>query len=494
MKRLSLLPLLISLLLGACAPAAPTATVTPTAAPTATSTPTATVTPTPSPTPIPTLPPAQISGLEGVPDPRAANPELFDLTKPDAPIPQFVNAMKMGGINLIAVEVLARLHPQLETPEGLPPFITYRTSDGVALMMTVQNPQTKEWEWKVAIPGGYWHAQGKVIGLYMNNEEFGSQRNRDLVRSNFSNGVLSTSEQVRPNASPYRPPSNANRLANDAQVNQMGLFFHYVAEPGKFPADINISNIDFWIDYRLEGVIQVIKDHKTKGQPTYVSFNEAWEGNVWNQESNPLRNKYGNKWVEEYTFQLLSKFINAGLVPNKDFVIVFNDANLYNRPNKQNLVFKTLSEARFNAFNRLTSDPNVMQKLQEMGINKPEDINILLGVETHTKLGQNVDDGNFVPEPTDGEIINLSNKFGSSGGILMTEVNPYGTVKQKQDFLKRLSALLQTNPNLKGILLWNMFHDSDDGKPNLIFGLEVLNLFNEDGTPTSLYYSLLYSK
>ena len=40
-----------------------------------------------------------------MPDPRATNPELFDLRNPDAPIPQFVNAMKMAGIEITAEQV-----------------------------------------------------------------------------------------------------------------------------------------------------------------------------------------------------------------------------------------------------------------------------------------------------------------------------------------------------------------------------------------------------
>ena len=48
-----------------------------------------------------------------VPDPRVTNPELFDLTNPEAPIPQFANAMKMVGINL--------------TPEQVAQEISYQT-------------------------------------------------------------------------------------------------------------------------------------------------------------------------------------------------------------------------------------------------------------------------------------------------------------------------------------------------------------------------------
>jgi hypothetical protein len=112
MKRTLIVFLLVNLMLSACAPVSaptptpapsatplPTATATPTPTPTPTSTPTAT--PTATPTPIPTI---QVGSLS-VPDPRFTNPELFDLRNPNAPIPQFVNAMKMAGIEITAEQV-----------------------------------------------------------------------------------------------------------------------------------------------------------------------------------------------------------------------------------------------------------------------------------------------------------------------------------------------------------------------------------------------------
>jgi hypothetical protein len=106
MKRTLIVFLLVNLILSACAPVsaptpipAPSTTPLPTATATPTSTPTAT--PTATPTPIPTI---QVGNLS-VPDPRVTNPELFDLRNPDAPIPQFVNAMKMAGIEITAEQV-----------------------------------------------------------------------------------------------------------------------------------------------------------------------------------------------------------------------------------------------------------------------------------------------------------------------------------------------------------------------------------------------------
>jgi ABC-type transport system substrate-binding protein len=102
MKRTLLVFLLVNLMLSACAPAsAPTPTPAPSATPLPTATTMPTSTPTITPTPIPTI---QVGNLS-VPDPRATNPELFDLRNPDAPIPQFVNAMKMAGIEITAEQV-----------------------------------------------------------------------------------------------------------------------------------------------------------------------------------------------------------------------------------------------------------------------------------------------------------------------------------------------------------------------------------------------------
>jgi len=113
MKRTLIVFLLVNLILSACAPvSAPTSTPAPSATllPTATATPTNTATPTSTPTATPTATPTPIPtihvGSLSVPDPRVTNPELFDLRNPNAPIPQFVNAMKMAGVEITAEQVV----------------------------------------------------------------------------------------------------------------------------------------------------------------------------------------------------------------------------------------------------------------------------------------------------------------------------------------------------------------------------------------------------
>ncbi|CAG1005310.1 hypothetical protein ANAEL_03315 [Anaerolineales bacterium] len=474
MKHTTFIIIAFTLLLSACGSSQPTPIATTTSAPTNTPVPTVTQTPTSA------IPMIDIDGVK-VPDPKVTNPELFDLKNPDSPIVQFANAFGAK-----PEDVVAGLHAETATSaNGNMPFVVLRTSDGVSLLMA-QRGVNEEWTWQEATLGGYWFAQGKEIGVFMDGNEFKHPGNQELLSTFFKEGVIGLSGQVRPNAN--RPPSNANGVAAYASSNNMSLFFHYVVEPGKFPADVNSTNVDSWLETRFEGIIQVLKNHKTERHPMYVVFNEAWEGNEWNEEANPLRDKYRNKWVEEYISQLLLKFTNEGLSPNKDYVIVFNDANLYNRPNKQDLVYKTLSEARLNAYNSLTADPNMAKKLIQMGVHKPEDINILLGAQTHTQLGQNIDNGTFAPAPTKDQILNLSNKFANLGGILMTEVNPFGTTEQQQQFIKDIISALKDDPNLKGIIFFNLFNPDD---PEDVFSVKRLELFDNKGTPTRLFFELL---
>jgi hypothetical protein len=65
---------------------------------------------------------------------------------------------------------------------------------------------------------------------------------------------------------------------------------------------------------------------------------------------------------------------------------MFNDARLYNRPNKQDYIFNSLLKARQDAFDKLMANPRIKQKLNEMGIESQNDIQIILGSETHTNL------------------------------------------------------------------------------------------------------------
>jgi len=125
-----------------------------------------------------------------------------------------------------------------------------------------------------------------------------------------------------------------------------------------------------------------------------------------------------------------------------------------------------------------------------MGIKSSEDIQIILGSETHTKLETNEDSVYFWPAPTDEELKILTEKFKPLGEVLLTEVNPFGNPEQKREFLKLLNRSIKL-PGLRGILFWNVLENSDVGNPDYPLIADPLVLFNKDGTPTSLMFELL---
>jgi hypothetical protein len=103
-------------------------------------------------------------GNLSVPDPRVTNPELFDLRKPDAPIPQFVNAMRMAGIEITAEQVAQGItYEALKDKDGNPFVVAvynlapslfpeqYRDLAGPIPLMIAEKGEDGEWRWSVNV-------------------------------------------------------------------------------------------------------------------------------------------------------------------------------------------------------------------------------------------------------------------------------------------------------------------------------------------------------
>jgi hypothetical protein len=215
MKRTLIVFLLVNLMLSACAPASapmptpapsatslptattvPTSTATPTSTPTATptATPTSTATPTATPTPIPTI---QVGDLS-VPDPRVTNPELFDLRNPDAPIPQFVNAMKMAGIEITAEQVEQGLtFQELESKDGQR-FVVglfkinqtfegrYRCLEGEYPLLIAKS-ESSFWRWgRATYPDFAKPLRIDISAVFAGSSSVEMLKSNKIVRSNFT--------------------------------------------------------------------------------------------------------------------------------------------------------------------------------------------------------------------------------------------------------------------------------------------------------------------
>jgi len=91
-----------------------------------------------------------------VPDPRVTNPELFDLRNPDAPIPQFVNAMKGIGITVDPNQVsseLAKNYQVRQSADGKTFVLTTYTVKGdndarYSIGFIAEQGERGEWIWR----------------------------------------------------------------------------------------------------------------------------------------------------------------------------------------------------------------------------------------------------------------------------------------------------------------------------------------------------------
>jgi hypothetical protein len=469
MKRTLIVFLLVNLMLSACAPvSAPTSTPAPSATPlpTATTAPTSTATPTSTPTAVPTATPTPIPTIQvgslSVPDPRVTNPELFDVTKKGSPIVEYANAFKLN-----SADVLAGLHPEVEKPQGMPEFITMRTTDGVALIMATRN-ENGEWVWQKATPGIYWHAQGKVIGVYLAGDEVNDQK--DKLIKYFSYGALGLNGTVRPGPDIIeRRPNNASKSFSVAKLGNMGVLFHYVAEPGKFPNYVNKDNVEEWMITRLRETLNVYKTYKPPF--IYLEYNEPFSLNsaAWNPEYDPFRERYGNRWMEEYIYLAIKIFSEGGL--NKtDFTIVINVDNPFNLSRAKDIHEKIVN-ARHNAFLKLSQDPLTQIWLTSNNIGTPDNIPILLGAQTSTNEIE-----------SDEQIKNLANMYQDLGGIILTEVSiPSDQPYIQQQELEKLLNLLGNEENIRGLLIFNF---SAEDNPNAI----QTKLFDNEGKPNATFF------
>jgi hypothetical protein len=418
--------------------------------------------PEPTPTPIPTLSPDLTGGIEGIPDPKISNPELFDLTSQDAPIPQFVNVMEMAGIEITPEEVNNALKPQLETPNNLPPFITYRTSDGVALIMATRNLESQEWEWKKAIATEYWRAYGKYFGygIKPRHEKYASYLNP----IQFKSGLLALTGALENGG----PIEGARDFLYQADQNDMAFFMHYVVEPGKYPDYVNTENVDKWLDNRLNEIAGLIKRYNNSSAPVYISINEPWHyknPGQWNSDRNPLRDKYGDNWLTEYVnsvVQILT--IEYGLKIGEDYLIVVNDDTGLTKPSKIDPIY-----------NRLSTVAQDVYKKHQVALTerKITNLQIILGLQ----VGE---------DEVSNTIERIAVKFADLGGIILTEVNPEGSQTEVMKFLENLSGLVDS-PNIHGLYIWKVVPEPDpdevDSHPTL--------LLDGRGDPTVLYYQFL---
>jgi endo-1,4-beta-xylanase len=305
MKRTLIVLLLVNLMLSACAPAsAPTSTPAPSATPlpTATTTPISTATPTSTPTPTPTATPTPIPTIQvgnlSLPDPRVTNPELFDLRNPNAPIPQFVNAMKMAGIEITAEQVIKGLRYEVNGNEARDLYVYAKTSetsnelsDNVCLLMAKKSSDGR-WIWSVARPGIYWQSLGREIGTVVEWYRTAQDpKYLDMVRADFNHISLNTefiwqylySNGTRPNEYNLRQINEALRFAqtNNLRVDLEGLTWGLQLPDWLSKGNFTKDELTRIITNHIATILGRFKGRFERINVVSEPFGNKWETSFW---------------------------------------------------------------------------------------------------------------------------------------------------------------------------------------------------------------------
>ena len=308
MKRTCILFFLFAFILSACTPAsAPISTSTPSATPvpTATTAPTNTAIPTATPTPIPTI---QVGDLS-VPDPRVTNPELFDLRNPDAPIPQFANAMRMAGINLTPEQVTQGISYQTFKDKNGNPFmvVTYNfdpdpTKQGEPLEGIVQILTSKNENGQLDWSFGYRETVdsrkfnfGSVIMQWMLKDK----KYETLLKQNFNSFSIDRQLQwvVTEPKQGVENFSRADELVKFAAKNNMtilgqSLVWGYTPALPEWLTKGNFTR-DQYIEYMKTHIKDTMERYKGKIS-TWVVVNEAH----WLNDEDFFKRKIGDNYIE----------------------------------------------------------------------------------------------------------------------------------------------------------------------------------------------------
>jgi hypothetical protein len=372
------------LILSTCAPqAAPTAAVLPapseTPAPSATPAPTETPTrtPTATPTPIPTLPPQQVGGLEGVPDPRYSNPELFDLNDPDAPIPQFVNAMRTAGIEVDPQEVVNNLEfRQITGADGKEYVVaSYTVSDSNQTPYTVAfiAERKENGEWNNILPINLERKINTEFGVYLTMYDYNNQFLKNFSEVIFPDGPFSR------NWINQHGTSDAYRALNVVKSADAILYLH----PGLWHLDIepkaqNLSNREETIRYINQVadfyISLAFQFNNESGKLLFINFiNEPWWADPPNDPVNvgwlnsPYYRNLGEDYITEAYIAFYQAALRNGLKPGGNLRLVISVDGIF-FPNKK-------LDFTIDQFNRIRS-----QLADRLGI-PAEDVPLELAVQ-----------------------------------------------------------------------------------------------------------------
>jgi len=169
-------------------------------------------------------------GNLSVPDPRVTNPELFDLTKQEAPIPQFANALKNAGIEL-SPEQIAQGITYISTKEDGTPLVD---KDGNPFVVAVYNLDPS------LFPEQYRSLAGPIPLMIAEKGERGWEWSKLGLNLGISDSITSLPKYKQRNPSLYNiflEDSNRLVIADLFMINPYDNSFSFVISPEKIYTD-----------------------------------------------------------------------------------------------------------------------------------------------------------------------------------------------------------------------------------------------------------------
>jgi len=419
--------------------------------------------PEPTPTPIPTLSAELTGGIEGIPDPRITNPELFDLTSRDAPIPQFVNAMKMAGIEISAGQVSQGLvieelkdinnNPFLVATYNLDPDPkqTGETLEGPIPILVGEKNQENNWKWNQCSLTHLSRPQN--INTSASFDGSGSVellKNDSLVRSNFNFATI-----------PYSTALEGDlnyRLGNAKKAGFKNFMTHV----------IDYDLIESMPPSSQDELLEIIKKQLIFASKTFNNTEGERIFILWNEIHPPISHymyylytRYGDIDLVKKTYQMARDILgdNSTLLYNETYNYSFKEGYYENTK-------------------------NIIEELESEGL--------IDGVGMQMHMSQN---GNEI-EPSEKEITEVMKNYGVPVYITEFDINqenlkgPNKELSQAEIAYKVISACVKSEV-CKIIGFWGVY----DGDTWLKYALNYNNPeplpFDKNGKPKIFQYAIL---
>lgn len=425
--------------------------------------------------PSPNVPIIEIDGLK-VPDPKASNPEFFDLTSLDSPIVQFANAFS------VKPEEVGNLTPQLLSNFDGKQFVVFATGDlsattnfdesGIPLLITEQG-ENGEWVWKNASIKILCKINGILCGSTVNmSENYRSLGYKQTIIKDFS---IIAGESTSPDAiDKWNGLAFANEYSSFAQNNGISfrpghLFFRaFHLEPPY--SDLNSASpevIKKWMSDRVDLYLNNIPYFDSvvfANEP--VSVYNGIE--FWITENNPYYVAYGENWPVEAYVLVYQKLLERGLKPGVDVRLIINLPYFVKE-------FGYYPEQTIQFVSKLKDD-----LILRLGQNVPIDVGIQFHLrdvppEQVANGGPHVNDLNF------NDLVKFFQRLGEIGDVHITEfsVNQIGDSESRRKGVDLIFTSAIQSGRVKDILFWEGFQE------NKWF------LYNDDFQKKTDYYLLL---